>query len=222
MSNKTWKSLLHEYFQQNGLESPIYITSRIDNGMDHSPEWKCTIILSGVDKEFIGISSSKKEAGSICAKDAYQYISSKELPKEVIKHLERKQKVKDLIDIPSLGYHKGILLVDGENYNLDMNDMNKIKNTMLVLIFAAKNTTKNNIFILQENYNNCYVFLSQSVGKDAADHLLTFTAGQLSILLNGLQYYVLTKDHFGEFVGVLMNNCKFICNFNELDLNYLY
>jgi len=207
--SKTWKTLLHEYFQQNGLDAPDYVTKRMDNGMDHLPEWKATIKVG--DKIFEGIDTSKKDAGSIAAQKAYEFLIDNKT-EIIIKQLERKQKVDNLEDIDYSSYNE-ILLLDGENCNL-----NEVNNNMLVLIFAAKNTTKNNIFTLQQNYNNCYVFLSQSVGKDAADHLLTFYAGKLSILLknNNIKYYVLSKDHFGELLEKFMPNCKFICDANEL------
>lgn len=217
--SKTWKTLLHEYFQRNGLEAPEYETKRMDNdGMDHMPEWKATIKIG--DKIFEGIDTSKKDAGATAAQKAYEFLTENKIPelekeKEVIiKQIERKQKVNEVEDVPFNNYNE-ILLLDGENCNIDMS---KVKNNMLVLIFAAKNTTKNNIFTLQQNYDNCYVFLSQSVGKDAADHLLTFYAGKLSILLDGnnINYYILTKDHYGEFIEKFMPNCKFICDATEL------
>lgn len=213
--SKPWKTLLHEFFQKNGLNIPDYETQRVDNnGMDHMPEWKASIKID--DKIFEGINSTKKDASSIAAQKAYEFLTGNMTQgKEIIvHHIERKQKVKMFEDIQFNNYND-ILLIDGENCNIDFS---KINNNMLVLIFAAKNTTKNNIFTLQQNHNNCYVFLSQSVGRDAADHLLTFYAGKLSILLkdNNINYYILTKDHYGEFLANFMPNCKFICDDSEL------
>jgi hypothetical protein len=213
--SKTWKSLLHEHFQQNNLETPDYSTIRLDTeGMDHVPTWKAVYTIG--DKTFEGINSSKKEAGSMAAQKAYEYLTqNKTIEKDnSIKQLERKQRVNDLEDINFSGYNT-ILLVDGENCNIEIDQIN---NTMLVLLFAAKNTTRNSIFVLQQNYNNCYVFLSPTVVKDAADHLLTLYVGKLSILLknSNVKYYVLTKDHYGEILEKIITNCKFICDLNEL------
>ena len=105
-------------------------------------------------------------------------------------------------------------MVDGENCDLNMT---KIDSNILVLFFAAKNTTKNKIFEHQTKYNNCYVFLSQCVGKDAADHLLTFYAGKLSMITNK-KMLVMTRDHYGEFLERFMENCQFICSLDEITL----
>ena len=61
-------------------------------------------------------------------------------------------------------------------------------------------------------------FISDSVGKDAADHLLTFNAGILHHMLLGhsMNYYVFTNDNFGQLLEKFMPNCKFICSIDEI------
>lgn len=203
--NKSYKNLLQEHFQKNGLDIPIYQTDRI-NGPDHEPVWLSKLQFN--DKVYTADGYSKREAEANVAKKAYSDYCPK--PVQEVK-IERKQKVDNMKDI-DFGLYESILLVDGENCDLD-----KVNSNMLVLFFAAKNTTKNKIFEYQMNHKNCYVFLSQSVGKDAADHLLTFYAGKMSMMTNK-KTYVLTKDHYGEFLEKFMDNCKFICSLNEIPL----
>lgn len=203
---KSYKNLLQEHFQKQNLPLPHYKTNRID-GLDHEPVWQAQLELYGTIYE--SNASSKKEAELKVAEQAYLDYCQK--PVKLENKIDRQQKVKELHEIDFNRYHS-IILVDGENCDIDIS---KISSNMLVLFFAAKNTTKNKIFEYQSTYDNCYVFLSQCVGKDAADHLLTFYAGQLSRMTDK-QMYVLTKDHYGEFLEKFMNNCKFICSLDEI------
>ncbi|ARF12367.1 double-stranded RNA binding motif-containing protein [Klosneuvirus KNV1] len=204
---KSYKNLLQEHFQKNNLPLPYYETNRID-GLDHEPVWRAQLELDDTLYESEG--SSKKEAEIKVAEQAYLDYCQKPVKQEI--KLDRKQKVKELRDI-DFSQHDSIIMVDGENCDIDMG---KINANMLVLFFAAKNTTKNKIFEYQSKYDHCYVFLSQCVGKDAADHLLTFYAGKLSMISNK-KMYVLTKDHYGEFLERFMDNCKFICSLDEIN-----
>lgn len=203
------KNLLQEYCQKNNISLPIYKTDRSDKtGQDHNPTWKSNVIINKMS--FSGIGSTKTKAELIAAQIAYEHITLKTIAKPIIE-IVRKQKVKSLEDIDFGAFDK-IILVDGENCNVNqIDDAN-------VLIFVAKNTTKNIVFELQSKYDNYYVFISDSVGKDAADHLLTFYAGQLHVLNKNpdAQYFVLTKDHYGEFLEKFMYNCKFICTTDDL------
>lgn len=227
--NKAYKNLLQEYHQKNKLNLPLYSSKRIDDGIDNAPIWKSTVIVANIS--FNGISGSKKDADNIAANHAYKYIISidqsfqknvnmninKNINKNININVSQKshniyQKVQALNEINVHNY-KIVLLVDGENCDFDIT---KLPNDTLVLIFASKNTSKKNIFQFQNDYENCYIFISQCVGRDAADHLLTYYAGKLSILYENMQYYILTKDHYGEFLEKFMNKCKFICSISEI------
>lgn len=203
---KSYKNLLQEHFQKQNLPLPYYKTDRID-GLDHEPVWRAQLELDDTLYESEG--SSKKEAEAKVAEQAYLDYCKKPIKTEI--KLDRKQKVNELINI-DFGQYESIIMVDGENCDIDMM---KINSNMLVLFFAAKNTTKNKIFEYQSKYDNCYVFLSQCVGKDAADHLLTFYTGKLSMIVNK-KIFILTKDHYGEFLERFMDNCKFICSLDEI------
>lgn len=206
---KSYKNWLQEHFQKNGLALPKYQTEKI-NGLDHDPIWQSKLELNG--HIYIGDGSTKKEAESVVAGKAF--INYKKIIIPDVK-VERKQK-KELMEI-DFNQYSTVLLVDGENCDIDM--IKLINSNVIVLIFAAKNTTKNKIFEYQTSYNNCYVFLSQCVGKDAADHLLTFYAGKLSMMpiITNKKIFVITKDHYGEFLERFMLNCKFICDLDEID-----
>lgn len=210
--NKNPKNLLQEHFQKSNSQLPSYTSIRIDDGIDNAPIWKSTVTFLNIT--FNGISTSKKDAESIAANHAYEYIiNSKQININNQKSIPFNQKVKNINEI-QVDKYKLVLLVDSENCDFDIK---KLPSDILILIFVSKNTSKKIIFQFQNDYENCYVFISDSVGRDSADHLLTFYAGKLSILYGNLQYYVLTKDHYGECLEKFMSKCKFICSIDEIE-----
>lgn len=207
-----YKNLLQEYFQRKKLPLPVYNCNNI-NTDKVNPVWKASVfILPLSNTEFTGIAATKKAAETIAAKNACEYVFATNNPIPVDREpAPFTQKVKNISDI-NFDNYKTVLLVDGENCDVDIK---RINNDVLVLMFVSKNTTKKLVFKLQQSYNNCFVFVSERTGRDASDHLLTFYAGKLSVLHDSKQYYVLTKDHYGEFLEAFMNNCKFICSLDE-------
>lgn len=208
--DKSYKNLLQEYCQKNKCRMPIYSQASKLNSSDNNPIWTTNTKLFN-DMIFHGTATTVKEAESIAAKSAYEYIISN-IKTEPVNQFNITQKVGDISDI-NLAQYANILLVDGENCDLEIG---KVNAKYLILIFVSKNTTKKLVFQLQSMNENCFVFISDSVAKDAADHLLTFYAGKLSMLCNNKKYYVLTKDHYGECLEKFMNNCKFICSIDEI------
>jgi hypothetical protein len=203
----SYKNQLQEFLQKNNRPLPIYISERIDEGVDHKPIWLTCINMDSII--FEGEGQSKKIAECEAAKLVLEYIlennlknDSKNDSKNDILLFSQKA---EFADMPLNNYDK-IYLIDGENYNI------KKLPDGLSLIFVAKNTSKKIVFELQNKHDNCYVLISECVGKDAADHLLTFYAGKLSMLFPEKNYYVLTKDHYGEFLEKFMKNCQYICS----------
>lgn len=194
----SYKNSLQEALQALKIPLPAYITYRIDVGIDHEPTWKSCISVNGI--EFTGIGNTKREAECKAAEDAMKQFQQK---KEYV--LIEKESFYNI----DFNLYKGVFLVDGENHNFKTH----FPNTHAVLIFVAKNTSKHIVMELQE-HNNVFVFISDAVGKDAADHLLTFYAGKLSIIIkHDFEYIIVTKDHFGEFLTTFLPNCKFSPNF---------
>lgn len=208
----SFKNLLQEYCHKNKLNLPKYDTFRIDQNKDNTPFFMSELRL--FDQIFKNTSNTKKTAEMKVAESALEYINSIDLSFQIKEKNIRKQKVNHLDDIQFDNDIK-VLLVDGENADINISIFDE---TLIVLIFVAKNTTKNVVFEMQAKYKNYYVFISESVGKDAADHLLTFYAGMLEIINKDklIHYYVLTKDHYGEFLEKFMKNCKFICSTDEM------
>jgi len=201
------KNILQEYFQKNKLPLPVYNCINI-NSDKTNPVWKASVFCFNL--EFTGVGNTKRTAEGLAAKNACNhFLMTKPITKP---DAPTKQKVKSLSDIKFNDYNT-ILLVDGENCDVNIN---KIGKDILILIFVSKNTTKKLVFQLQNEEDNCYVFISERVGPDAADHLLTFYAGKLSVLYPDKSYYIFTKDHYGEYLETFMDNCKFICSLDNL------
>ena len=194
--------------------------SEFAGGDDHDPIWTAQLVYLG--QTFEGTSNTKTAAKKLAAISAYNCFQKTIITQTKNSNFDRKQKVNNIMDIDLNQYDK-IILIDGENYNINLPEFTNFNsNIILFIFFAAKNTTKNIIFELQKNYSNCYVFLSHVVGPDAADHLLTFYAGKLSMLYNGgipdnqIIFYILTKDHFGQYIQVFLPNSRFICSLEEI------
>ena len=220
---KSWKNALQEYCQARNLHMPIYYPPvRADNNKDNEPIWKSELKLFD-GTVYNGYHQTKKGAEAEAAKKAmgyirasshytkYVYIETSEREITVTKSNGRIRKIKDVTEIP-LTKVDVFLLIDGDN--CDLRNLPSHKN-MCILVFVAKNTTRN--LDVQNTESSCFIMVSESVGKDAADHLLTFTAGKLSVLsAPDTTFYVLTKDHFGEHLEKFMPRCKFICSVDEI------
>lgn len=217
---KLAKNNLQEYLQKRNLPLPTYSTFEINSEYSHVPLFKS--ILSLYDgKEYIGMSGdiyanipgNKKEAEANAAILAYERLKGANQLPIPTKRLLFKQKVPSIYDLEFDEYDK-ILLVDGENCDIDPYH---ISSETLILAFVSKNTTKKRIFELQANNANYFVFISESTGKNSANYLLTFYAGQLSVLCKDKQYYVLTKGHYGEHLEKCMDKCKFVCSAEKIN-----
>lgn len=208
---KSWKNILQEYCQKNELLSPAYTTHKIGTTENNQIIWQSILILNELKTDSIDTTKRGAESGAA----ALMYLLLKETQEKstnIDSSIGRKQKIDKIQDINFKLYDR-IILVDGENCDFEMD---QLKETDLIIIFVAKNTTKNIVFKFQEKYKNAFVFISQCVGQDAADHLLTFTAGVLSVVNVEGKYWVLTKDHYGQSLEKFMKNCKFICSLDEL------
>lgn len=216
------KNLLQEYCQKNQLSMPIYHTTRCEGYKDNEPMWEANVTCVVNAQIFQALGKTKKEAELKAADLMYNSIfktktssTSTSMPNNIAKPtISRQQKIDDITKIAIREYDT-IILVDGENCDITFDQLDEHN---LVLIFVAKNTTKNIVFQHQFIHKHCYVFISESVGKDAADHYLTFMAGKLSMMdvMKNKQCYVLTKDHYGEFLEKFMPKCKFICSLDEM------
>ncbi|ARF09607.1 double-stranded RNA binding motif-containing protein [Indivirus ILV1] len=204
-----WKNIIQEYCQKNNLEFPKYDTHKISTTENNQIIWKCSINFKNYPICY-GIDLTKKGAEIKAAAELYTFIDKS--VQEKVKQYKRTQKSNDIKSLNFRSYDR-IILVDGENCDFEIK---KLNSKDLICIFVAKNTSKNIVFEHQEEYENCHVFISECVGKDAADHLLTFYAGILSVIHPDGKYIILTKDHYGEFLEKFMRNCKFICSLDEL------
>lgn len=208
----SFKNIVQEHCQKNKITLPHYVTNRI-GGNDHLPEWQSTVDIFG--QTFRSIGNTKIIAEMNTAKMIHDYIKNINIiGKQISPIVNVHQKCNSIYDI-DLGKYNKIIFVDADNCDVILNAEYE---NVLLLFFCAKNTSKKVCFELQNKFNNVYVFISQSVGRDSADHLLTFTAGIVSCLnkSKNVMYYVLTKDHFGEYLERFMVNTKFICSFGDI------
>ena len=151
--------------------------------------WGCELYFDG--QYFHSADDTKKEAEKLAAGLALEYLSKKTSIVNEQVYFEGIEKE-----------YKTILLVDGENCNYQCFE------GVLTLVFMAKNSTR--------KMNGGCKMISESVGKDAVDHMITFYAGKFSVVHPEGKYYILTRDHFGQYLEGLMSNCKFICEMKDV------
>ncbi len=194
-----FKSELNLYCQQNNLELPIYKTEWIGRSY-HEPIFSSSIVMK--EKMFCGQGKSKKLAENEVAKQVLEYLDN-----QVSLILERK--VFDLETVNCTIY-TNIIMIDGDNLDLDLKVFDK---NFLFLIFVAKNNTRIKTFDKIENNNsNVYIIMSESIDRDASDFYLTFYLGRIYEPYKN--FYIVTKDHFGQVLKSIGPNVKHECNFD--------
>lgn len=212
MSNK---NILQEYCQQTKIPLPRYEST--NTSTKELIEWTTSVTFG--NKIYSASARSKINAEQTVAGMIIKDIKS--ITQNIIDtpiSYAKKQKASDIYSI-DLKQYETIILVDSENSELTDQQIDKYSDS-LFLFFCAKNTTKLYCFTMQETKENAYVFISQSVGRDAADHLLSFTLGILTCIdkCNKYEhsYFVYTKDHYGECLEKFGLSIKHICDFNEI------
>lgn len=224
-----YKGFVNEFCQKNKLLLPQYDTKRV-GGHDHDPIWESRLTL--LNKTFMSTNKSKIQAETNVAKLCYDYLQNNKsiancttvtqpITSQAVQKLTLQvaQKCASVYNINFSDYQK-IVFVDVENCEIALDQEYE---NILFLFFCAKNTTRKTCFGYQNKYKNCFVFVSQSVAKDAADHLLTFNAGIVECLnkmnKHKPQYYIITKDHYGECLEKFMDNCHFVCSISDVFSN---
>lgn len=205
----SFKSRLHELFQKQNMKMPTFTHEPIPK--DNIVIWKASVRID--DHAFEAVKMTKKIAEQECSKQALEYLANSQhkptSPRPLVSNpfAESNLYEKKMLEDIKLDSFQKIVLIDGENFNFKSFENQP---EVLILIFVAKNTSKKIVVQLQDKFPNVYLFISKCVGKDAADHLLTFYAGKLSILRPNASYSVVTKDHYGEFLEHFLPDCKFI------------
>lgn len=210
-----YKSKLNEYAQKNKQNSPIYETYRV-GGNDHTPIWETKVSFLNLECKS-KYCDSKKDAENDGAKIMYELIEASNIidNKINIDNLLEHDKIDKKIDLSTLCNYEKIMLIDIENVEFTLDPI-KYSNTIFI-IFLSKNSSKRIKATMLDKYDNCIIMISNSVVKDSADHYLTFTAGQLSIILKDItiDYYVFTKDHYGSCLEEFIPRMKFICSLED-------
>lgn len=228
-----YKGLLQEHCAKNNIQLPTYKTI-YKSGPSHEPLFESTCNCNGLT--FTASAKNKKIAEAESAEKTYlAIINSPVVALPVIQPLSIKGyvsppvinmdsstvvKQKTISDVNEINFfeYKYVVMVDAENLDFDMKCI-KDFNNVVVLFFVAKNTTKKIIFKYELEYKDCHVIVSDSIAKDAADHLLSFTLGRLQEINKAfidIIYFVYTRDHYGQLLEKFAKNCKFICSSDEL------
>ena len=149
------------------------------------------------------------------------------IPQVQLKVEPKNPKYATLRDIP-IAHFEIVYLIDGDNCNVT-NESLFANEKALFIYFIAKNNTKPFPFAHQAQHRNCCVFIADTVARDAVDHMISFFLGQMTILwapnavgrasghhrvpttTHVIQYFVVTRDHFGECLEKFAPNCHLAC-----------
>lgn len=199
------KNTFQEYCQRNKLPIPIYDTKQIQQ---IPILFESIVNFNGVDYSARGSSKviAEKEAAALVCRQIHNdpNISTD------IEQLKLTQKYSNIMTIPIEKFQK-IYLIDGDNYHITNESVFQRIDSLYIYI-VAKNNTKPQPTLQQQKYNNCCIFISESVSRDAVDHLITFNLGKMSVIWENKEYYIVTRDHFGECLEKFMPSCHFICS----------
>lgn len=199
------KNIFQEYCQKHKIPLPIYDTKQIQQ---LPILFESKVNFNGVEYSARGSSKviAEKEVATLVCGNIYDNIS-------ILTDVEQQkltQKYDNITDIPIENFQK-IYLIDGDNYHVTNESVFQRTDSLYIYI-VAKNNTKPQPIIQQQKYNNCCIFISESVNRDAVDHLITFNLGKMSVMWKNKEYYIVTRDHFGECLEKFMQSCHFICS----------
>ena len=206
------KNVLQEYCHKMRIPVPAYNTNRI-SAITEMPLFESILTFQGETYHATG--ATKINAEKEVARIAWEKFARKSPPRECATRsppapLRLHQKYEHITAILDEEYDQ-VYLIDGDNCHIT-DETVFADPKKLFIYFVAKNTTKLVAMRHQDQYENCCLFISDSIGQDAVDHLLSFTLGQMSISWHrGLEYYIVTRDHFGECLQAFIPRCKLLC-----------
>lgn len=220
------KNILQEYCQKRRLAIPQYQSYRA-SAETEAPLFRSTVRF--MDHEGHGSGPTKTAAEQEAAKAAWEQFSRESSARAPAQNhlcaidpaivqcgaplapspLVAQQKYATIANIPDKQFQI-IYLIDGDNCNVTNEQMFADQGSLFIY-FIAKNCTKPFPVAHQMRYVNCCIFISDTVARDAADHLLSFSLGQMTVLWKDKKYIIVTRDHFGEVLARLVPHCQFVC-----------
>lgn len=216
MSHENPKSQLFEKCARERLPAPVFSTTREPDTVDHMPVFRSRCTFQS--KKYTAKGNTKKEAELIVCSKILKRKEKKLVNREYKNNKRRNDSVtskfNELIQLRNFQEADRIILLDTDNISLNHEQMETTYSTQ-ILAFTAKNTTKTNIFDLERLFPFVHVFISDRVGRDAADFLLAFYAGKLSMLDLDKDIYILTRDHYGEHLETFLDRGKFVCKYED-------
>jgi len=219
------KTKLLEYIRYEQLPTPFFETIKDPESPSHVPIFHSKCYFEGKLFQADGRTKRKAEV-SVCEKiiaDFYPYYKISLLPQASFQDVTSqgawippspKPYFEELIETSDFQTAERIILLDAENITLKPEQLDTNYDTQ-ILAFVAKNTTKESIFNLEALFPFVHVFVSDRVGRDAADFLLAFYAGKLSMLHLPTKIYILTKDHYGEHLETFLDHGKYVCRYQD-------
>jgi hypothetical protein len=200
------KNVLQEYCHKMHISAPVYDTKRI-NAVTEIPLFESILAFQGGIFRATGttkINAEKEVARNICEK--FVHMQPHRTTTIAQKLCQKYVHITSIFDEE----YDQVYLIDGDNCHIT-DETIFADRKKLFIYFVAKNTTRPIPSRHQTQYENCCLFISNSIGHDAVDHLLSFTLGQICSSWHNMEYFIVTRDHFGECLQTFAPRCKLLC-----------
>ena len=187
---KSTKNILQEIYQSKGGELPWYVTE-LSHTSSTTPLWESTVVLPDTNERISGEMSARKVvAEASAASSAIAILKEREKLANKKKTKIRQQNTSENIS--------EVVLIDIESIPQSLS-LDEICNVLMIGFISNQSPLKHKVS--QASYE---VKIIGSSIPDAADHLLSFTAGRITADLSEkkdkITFWVVTADHMGDAV----------------------
>ncbi len=204
------KNKLQEWCHSHSVDFPTYESTSLSGHPSHSPVWVTKVNFMG--NEYSAEGKNKKEAEKEAARKILAIVSLIE-KKEEIKEDIILQNNEEMLSEWMIGLKGDVFFVDVDNYNIDTKSIRDSEDKFFLLFGGKTNRRK---LISFSGLPNAKIFICDSLIKDGTDHLMTFYLGRVYQVklqrkeLESINFYILTRDHFGEAIARFVNGVHLV------------
>lgn len=210
------KSAVYEHCTKYKINIPNAIIWQV-SGSSHQPEWTGSLKLDDhTNINYTG--STKRLVEEKIYNDVLVFLLSQADSQNIGINGENKEFItkNDQVTPSCTNENKSItILIDADNVKIPEDFIKKFMSNCEFHFFTAKNSPFAHSSTMKQ-LQECFLHVSGTVVKDAADHLLSFKCGEMFAKFgNSKTYIVVTKDHFGEAVANFVAG-HHVCNIKHL------
>ena len=221
MEAQNAKNLLQEWAHEQGIALPVYKTTI--TGQPHKPLFSAECQVAGQTFSTWPEHNSKKAAEKAAASHALTILTKNDsptlathvIPAEVAANEFECEgsRVENTSSFPSQQCTgEAIIIIDADNVDVPLALIRQTAASFL--FFVARNGSK--IMDAYSACDNCMIFTTPCIGKDATDIYLTYETRGIRDTFPDANIAIFTKDHFAQTLGHLANAAH-VCTVKELE-----